>query len=368
MGRKWTGARILGPYRQRGGYLVIEVLPNRERAYSMWATETKANAFIRSMRAKISSTTHDTETALDAYAGHLASTGARPASIKTSQWAVRLFYPEPTPLDAITPKNASARYDDLRKVKRKSTGKPLAADTHRGALTRLKTFLTWCVEQKWIAVNPYANVSGIGKKRPRGMSLGKAGVELRIADARTFYSKAVELGMAGNQRAIGALTALLLGMRAGEIVARRVRDLDADQREGDVLWIPDSKTPAGRRTLEVPDPLREMLVACARGRAGDAPLLALADGRAHDSKWVRDSVHYVCDHAGVPRYTAHAMRGGLATIASERGAMGRLIAEQLGHTSYEGMTAKHYAAPGSKRTGVNRRGLTVLQGGRRAAK
>ena len=46
---------------------------------------------------------------------------------------------------------------------------------------------------------------------------------------------------------------LRLGLRAGEVVSRVVRDLDDG---GWLLWIPCSTTEAGRRTLEVPELLR----------------------------------------------------------------------------------------------------------------
>ena len=57
--------------------------------------------------------------------------------------------------------------------------------------------------------------------------------------------------------AILALAYLLLGARAGEVVLRQVRDVDDGGRP---LWIPDSKTEAGRRHLEVPDVLVPHLI------------------------------------------------------------------------------------------------------------
>jgi integrase len=53
--------------------------------------------------------------------------------------------------------------------------------------------------------------------------------------------------------------------------------------------------------------------------------------RSHGRGWVIDHVHRVCDLAEVPRVTAHAMRGLLATITAERGMAGHLIAATLGH-------------------------------------
>lgn len=49
-------------------------------------------------------------------------------------------------------------------------------------------------------------------------------------------------------------------------------------------------------------------------------------------------------------------------IAADRGVAGHVIAATLGHES-ERTTMKAYAAPGSKASGVNRRGLGVLEGG-----
>jgi len=70
----------------------------------------------------------------------------------------------------------------------------------------------------------------------------------------------------------------------------------------------------------------------------------------------------VCDAAKVPRVTAHAMRGQLATLTAERGLAGHLIAATLGHEDVR-TTMTAYAAPGAAATGVNRRGLQVLNGG-----
>lgn len=111
-------------------------------------------------------------------------------------------------------------------------------------------------------------------------------------------------------------------MRASEIVSRRVSDLDEDSAPGDLLWIPCSKTPAGRRTLEVPDVLRPMLVACAEGKAGEAHLFETEEGKPHWRDSILDNVHRSCDLVKVPRVTAHAMRGLLAKLTAERGLAG----------------------------------------------
>lgn len=51
-------------------------------------------------------------------------------------------------------------------------------------LAQTKTFLAWCTTRGWLRENPLGDVKGIGKRRPRGKSLGKAGNELRVREAR----------------------------------------------------------------------------------------------------------------------------------------------------------------------------------------
>ena len=63
---------------------------------------------------------------------------------------------------------------------------------------------------------------------------------------RPHPATAAELADRGDTGAVAAMMALLLGMRATEIVSRVVRDLDDNGR---LLWIPTAKTEAGKRTL-----------------------------------------------------------------------------------------------------------------------
>jgi len=119
---------------------------------------------------------------------------------------------------------------------------------------------------------------------------------------------------------------------------------------------------AGRRTLEVPAVLRPLLLKCAEGKARERYLFEAEDGKPHWRDWILHNVHRLCDLAGVPRVTAHALRGLLATLTAERGLAGHLIAATLGHED-ERTTMKAYAAVGTAAAGINRRGLVVLEGG-----
>jgi integrase len=351
------------------GWFVVMIDAEGHRSSVVIAERSEADRFIDKLRGEIArNEDHTTETALAEYRRHLAEKGDKPNSIDVTAWAIGLFFPAPIALRLLTSTRCEQLYTDLRTRPSARTGKPLAADTHRNILAQARSFLGWCVTRRWIVANPCAKVEGIGKRRPRGKSLGKAGNELRVKQARAWYRKAIELATTGDQGATAALVALLLGMRASEIVSRRVADLDEEHEPADLLWIPCAKTSAGRRTIEVPAELRPLLAALAKDKAPERHIFEcsrpheVAEHKPHGRDWIIDQVHRICDLAEVPQVTAHAMRGLLATLTAERGLAGHLIAATLGHED-ERTTMHAYAAPGSAKTGALRRGLVVLNGG-----
>ena len=129
--------------------------------------------------------------------------------------------------------------------------------------------------------------------------------------------------------------ALLMGMRASEIVERTIRNLDDGGR---LLWITDAKTQAGVRRLEVPPQLQAHLQRMARGKPQGDRLF----GRNATRYWVLRSVQRICKAAGVPMVPAHGLRGTHATLAVSAGATSHLVAAALGHESFT-TTARHYA-------------------------
>ena len=366
--RKKVGERVLGPYEQHNGWRIVEIGSKGSRKSYLYPNEESAQRHKEMLLSDLARDDQTTATALAKYREHLKSKGNKGDSVRQTCWGIELFFPEPIQLVSLTPKRCQALYDEFRARPLERTKEPPSVDTHRGILAQVRTFLSWCIDKGWIrGGNPAADVKGVGKRRPRGKSLGKSGNELRVKDARAWYLKALELADADDSGAIAALVALLLGMRANEIVSRKVGDLDDDEHPGDLLWIPCSKTPAGRRTLEVPAVLRPFLLACAEGKTPDRYLFECEReqdpfGKPHTRDWVLAQVHRVCDEAKVPRVTAHAMRGLLATITAKRGLAGHLIAETLGHED-ESTTMTAYAAPGAAAAGTTRNGLKVLNGG-----
>jgi integrase len=183
----------------------------------------------------------------------------------------------------------------------------------------------------------------------------RAALEGDRRNKRRFPVALAEEGEAG---AAFALLALAMGMRANEIVSRVVRDLDDD---GKLLWIPDSKTEAGRKTLQVPELLRPLLKELGEGKSPEAKLFG-----HHWRDWVRKWVKRICEAAGVPNVTAHGMRGPHSTLAVENGVSAHVVAASLGHESIS-TTVQSYVKPEAV-AGAQQRGvLGVLDGGRLAS-
>ena len=162
----------------------------------------------------------------------------------------------------------------------------------------------------------------------------------------------------GEEGAVAAMTCLLMGMRCSEVVSRVVRDLDD---EGRLLWIPDSKTIAGRRKLQVPALLRPYLRRMADGRESTAALFG-----EHWRDWPRKWVQRICKAAAVPKVTAHAMRGLHGTLAVDSGITSHAVAAALGHESFR-TTAESYAQRDAVAGAQQKRVLGVLTGGKLAS-
>jgi integrase len=89
-----------------------------------------------------------------------------------------------------------------------------------------------------------------------------------------------------------------------------------------------SSYPVAKRTLQVPDVLGSHLLALAEGKKSEELLFGY-----HDRNWPRKWVARICKAAGVPRVTAHGMRGLHGTLAVETGLSAHAVAAALGHES-----------------------------------
>lgn len=289
--------------------------------------------------------------AIKAYGKHLLDKGCKPKTVADRLYRLNTFFPDGTAaLADLTTSACAALYETLRAPRAVAEGKMMrtySVDTHRNMLAEARMLAKWCVAKRWLRASPLEGVEGKGKRRH-----GKP--QLRIDEARRWMAKAAELADAGEVGAVAAMMTLLLGMRAGEVVSRVVRDLDD---EGRLLWIPDAKTEAGKRTLRVPEVLQPYLERLAAGQKPEALLLG-----HHWRDWPREWVQQICRAAAVPEVCAHSMRGLHSTLAMDAGITGAVVAAALGHEKVT-TTVTSYASPDAVAGARQRRALTVLIGG-----
>lgn len=334
--------RVQGPYRHGAGYrcsfrragktCATEIVPTLEEAVRL------KYALQRELDELHGITVGE---ALAEYEAHMVRKGNKPTSIYVCKRRLRDFFPDLTlSLAGITPKEGERLYDALATRTRKSTGTKLAADTHRNTLADAKTFFLWCIRKGWIRSSPLSLVEGQGRRRR-----GKA--QLGIDEARKLAGVTLRAAERGDVGAVAVLVSLYLGLRSGEIVNLRVRDVDDGGR---VLWIREAldatldqlKTRAAHRAPRVPELLRPLLVGLGQGRAGTEYLFG-----QHWRDWPRKQTARFCKAAGVPRVCAHGLRGLRSTLALISGENPEIVARTLGHTSSR-VTLSNYAAPGTR--------------------
>jgi integrase len=340
------GRRVLGPYYTRGRHQLVLVDADGSRGVESFATKERAEDRKRELEevAAVAATTIDE--AIDAYERHMIAKGNKATSYKETVRRMRRFFGAhlDLELDLLTVQRAKRCYEALA---------GMAADSHRNMLAEAKTFLRWCVSQRWLRKSPLEEVQGTGRRKK-----GKA--QLRLDEARAWRAKAHELAGAGEEGAVAALMTLTMGLRASEITGRKVRDLDDGGR---LLWIEDAKTDAGTRTVAVPEELQGYLRAQVEGRGREEGLWR---GK-HWRDWPRENVQRICRAAGVPEVTAHGMRGLAATLAGAAailagGGLGTVPAA-LGHVDAR-TTEQSYADRAELEKARRKRALKVLDGGK----
>lgn len=378
------GAKVWGPSEQSDGrFRVTTRARDGARRSRTFATRRRADAYVEAFLEEERDRPSSLAEARGRYEQHLIAKGNKVNSISLTVGRIARLL---APLDMLDPEaidkaKVRAAYQDYilhgrvtqRELAARKAGievrvverKPLAADTHRNALIEARSFFAWMVEREWIASNPLEEVKGQGKRRH-----GK--VQLRVDEARRFDRLALErardLRHPGSDGACAALIALYMGLRASEIINLRVRDVDD---RGTLLWIEDDggdtlKTEKARRKVEIPDPIREALLLRTRGHGGDAllfPAELVVDGKhvigPHDRGWPRKQIGKLCAAVGVPRVTAHGMRNVVPTLSADRGVIGRVVAEALGHEDYS-TTMQSYMPKGKAEEAIRRKGVSVL--------
>lgn len=366
----YTGPRATGPYRkERPGRATLWIVtihgPDGRRTDASYQDEAEAirvrDDFNAANRREEASTV---EHAVTAYLDHKrAVDGCKERTLVTTEGRLKnmLGALYDVPVDRVTRTQAAKIYE--RRYTEVST------DTHRNELAETRRFFAWAKKRRYTRGNPFEDVEPVGKRNTHKP-------QLHADEARKFMAHAFAVAdgvpdrrantwdAAHARGALGALCALLLAMRAGEIVGLRVRDVDD---EGRLLWVAEedkhAKTKSARRPIRVPDMLAERLLALAGGRDGSEYLW----GSLHTTRWPLRAVERLCKGSGVPRVTAHGLRGTLSTLATAAGVGLLDLAKLLGHADAGTTAQRHYIAPGTSSTAARERGFAVLQGGKRGA-
>ena len=258
----------------------------------------------------------------------------------------------PDNIGRMTPRRASALYLETVETPTQKTGKPPAAASHQFYLKLAQGLYKWALRKGYIAINPFKDVQPIGRA-----NTGKP--QLRLDEAKRYREAALRMFDENNDRlALAAVLPLYLGLRAGEVMNRRVRDIDAG---GSLIWIDRGKSKNARRHLSVKaPPLQQRLARLISGRGPGEALFTVGDPlKLPCRQMLHSAVIRVCKAAGVPVICPHSLRGLWATLSVESGAAESAVAAALGHGSFD-VTAKYYAQPEAMSGAKSARVLDLL--------
>jgi site-specific recombinase XerD len=239
----YSGPRATGPFRkERRGRATLWIVrihgADGRRADASYPTEAEAikirDDFNAANRREEVSTI---EAAVTAYLGHKkAVDGCKDSTLATTEFRLKNLIGPVYDLacDRLTKTQAAKLYE-----KRYTAVK---TDTHRGELAETRRFFAWAVKRRYLRGNPFGDVEAVGKK-----SKGK--VQLHADEARRFLAHAFAVANSRDlnemntaaalaRGAVGALCALLLAMRASEIVGLCVRDVVDG---GKLLWVAEDE-------------------------------------------------------------------------------------------------------------------------------
>jgi integrase len=249
-------------------------------------------------------------------------------------------------LNRISPMKAEALYcEQTEKV---------AAATHHAHLRFTKALFKWCVKQKYIDGNPFADVQPIGRAK-RGK------LQLRQDEAKTLSAHLIDRASSGHFHALALMVQVLLGLRSSEVLKLRKRDLDCG---GTQVVIEGTKNENAKRTVELKDaPIVMELLARRVASLAPEALIFAPEGQARplSNTTLHKALWRFCKRAGVPLVCPHSLRGLHSSLAVQAGATCSLVAQALGHGS-DSVTKRHYIAPSALSSARSARVASALLG------
>ena len=353
--RRRKPARVMGPYKERNRWRVVVVENGRRQAIFLPTQEEAERLKTKTEKTLAAVASRKLGDVLAEWTAEKLQTGTvKPISVmQYTHLLTPLFgvYME-RDLAVVTPRRAALLYQSLIEQPCGKTGRPRSVATQHATLYLARKLYEHAVAQGYVRENPFAHI-----KRQGRPNVGKT--QLRIDEARKFIDITIRYyEETRHPLAVGALVALMMGMRTSEVMDRAVRDLD---NGGRLLWIDAGKTKNARRHLEVPDLLRPYLLELAKGKTPSEPLFGCGTTgkqRRRPTMWA--FVQRMCDRAGVPRVCTHSLRGLFATLAVQSGAVTHAVAASLGHGSFA-MTQRHYAQPSAVANAATARVSGILE-------
>lgn len=337
--------RVLGPYRNGVKWRLI-VREGKGRKSIVYDTKEQAE----SVRGKLLAALDDRgsrmiEDTIAEYMIYKQKRGCNDRSIRTISDRLLRFLPGDETLRSITPQRAETLYA--------TEAERFAVATHHKSLREAKAFFHYCVRQKYLSENPFVDVQSIGKA-----NAGKP--QLRTDEARKLSDYLLQEAGKGDMRALALMVQVLLGLRSGEVLKLRKRDLDCGGR---VVVVEGTKTKNAKRSLELDAPVvRDLLQKRCEGLAPEALIFA-RDGATTplSTTTLWKGLALYCGRAGVPSVCPHSLRGLHSSLAVKAGATSTYVAQALGHGSDE-VTKRHYIAPGALDAARSARVAGVLLG------
>jgi integrase len=208
-------------------------------------------------------------------------------------------------------------------------------------LKRLAQILDLAIEYGYITANPARGRRRRAKATPPQRTYLEAEQVMAVLDAACELDQEATRYRQTGRRAIMS-TLILAGLRVGELAALKWGDVDLINRK---LYVRDSKTGAGVRTVPISDFLHDELMAY-KSQAVDSPLVfPTGTGQQRDRNNIRNRIHNpVIKRANrnlakqgrpliQPGVTPHALRRTFISLLLEAGENVRSVMAWSGHAS-----------------------------------
>jgi len=203
-------------------------------------------------------------------------------------------------------------------------------------LAALRSFFAWARAEKRIQDSPTSDIKGVTGEPARARWLDKRQVDKLIRTVERH----------GSKRDLAIVQLLRhTGLRVGELVGVRLRDLDLSERTGELrIWGKGSKHRAIPLNVTVRRALEDYLAV--RPKTLDEHLFLNNRGTRPTTKAIQDLVAKYGRLAGLEDISPHVLRHSFGKHLVEKGVDLVTVSTLLGHSRLE--TTARYTQPGAR--------------------